>query len=123
MKKLIMLEEAAQFAASVILLWLQPVSVPFWLWFILFFSPDIFMLGYLAGPRVGALTYNFGHHKAVAIAVAVAGYFFTIPWLLIAGVLLFGHSSFDRMMGYGLKLNTGFNDTHLGETGKKKQPL
>jgi hypothetical protein len=26
----------------------------------------------------------------------------------------------DRMMGYGLKYETGFKDTHLGKIGKKQ---
>ena len=28
--------------------------------------------------------------------------------------MLFFHSAFDRVMGYGLKYATGFRDTHLG---------
>ncbi len=34
--------------------------------------------------------------------------------------LLFAHSSFDRMLGYGLKYNDSFNHTSLGWTGKKE---
>lgn len=32
-----------------------------WLFLILLLAPDLFMLGYLAGPRAGAALYNFGH--------------------------------------------------------------
>ena len=39
--------------------------------------------------------------------------------LFIAGIILFGHSSMDRMFGYGLKLKEGFKYTHLGMIGKK----
>ncbi|MEO6611453.1 MAG: DUF4260 family protein [Chitinophagaceae bacterium] len=30
-----------------------------------------------------------------------------------------GHSSMDRMFGYGLKTNEGFKYTHLGMIGKE----
>jgi hypothetical protein len=39
-------------------------------------------------------------------------------WLQISGIILFGHSSMDRSLGYGLKLNEGFKYTHLGMIGK-----
>ena len=32
--------------------------------------------------------------------------------------LLFGHSSFDRVMGYGLKHEDAFQNTHLGRIGR-----
>ena len=31
---------------------------------------------------------------------------------------LFGHSSFDRVMGYGLKHEDSFQNTHLGGIGR-----
>jgi hypothetical protein len=37
--------------------------------------------------------------------------------VLVGTVLLF-HSAFDRLLGYGLKHRTGFQDTHLGRVGK-----
>jgi hypothetical protein len=41
------------------------------------------------------------------------------PELETAGIILFGHSSMDRIFGYGLKLNEGFKFTHLGLVGNK----
>jgi hypothetical protein len=38
---------------------------------------------------------------------------------LIAGIVLFGHSAFDRILGYGLKYPDSFNNTHLGRIGKE----
>jgi len=40
-------------------------------------------------------------------------------WMQVIGIILFGHSSMDRMFGYGLKLGQGFKYTHLGIIGKK----
>ncbi|HVF95685.1 MAG TPA: DUF4260 domain-containing protein, partial [Flavisolibacter sp.] len=81
---------------------------------ILFFAPDISMLGYLLNARTGAALYNLFHHKGIAVVIAAAGFWFKIEALIALGTLLFAHASFDRIMGYGLKYETGFKDTHLG---------
>lgn len=36
------------------------------------------------------------------------------PWITALGFLWLAHAGFDRMLGYGLKLRTGFQDTHPG---------
>lgn len=83
-----------------------------------FLLPDLSMLGYLAGPHVGAVSYNLLHYKAVAIAIGVAGWLLGQPVVLLAGTVLLFHSALDRLLGYGLKYATGFQDTHLGRVGK-----
>lgn len=79
---------------------------------LLFFSPDVGFVGYLAGPRAGAVSYNAAHSyigPLTLAAAALAGG--TSPWL----ALIWGaHIGFDRALGYGLKYPTGFFDTHLG---------
>jgi hypothetical protein len=76
------------------------------------------MLGYLVNARIGAILYNLIHHKALAIALSIAGYFFGVHELTLAGVVLFAHSSMDRVFGYGLKYADDFKHTHLGWIGK-----
>lgn len=115
MKTLIKFEEAAQFALSIVLFSQLPFA--WWLFPALFLLPDLSMLGYLISAKVGAFTYNLVHHKALGIALGVAGLFLGNNELMLAGILLFGHSSLDRAMGYGLKYDKGFNYTHLGEIG------
>ena len=89
-------------------------------WFaLLFFAPDLSMLGYLANPRVGAWTYNLIHHQGVAVALYVLGYLLALPALMFAGTILLGHSSLDRVLGYGLKHEDAFQNTHLGKIGKE----
>jgi len=94
-----------------------------WSWFfILFFAPDLMMLGYLAGPRLGALAYNLGHTYALAVVVLGTGLVSEIigrPRLALLGVSLIwcAHIGFDRMLGYGLKSPEGFKLTHLGRLG------
>ena len=90
-----------------------------WWWFlVLFFLPDIGMLGYALGNRAGAFFYNLFHHKGLAILIYLAGFSFLNEILQLLGVILFSHASFDRLLGYGLKYEKGFKFTHLGEIGK-----
>lgn len=117
MKNIIKLEEMAMLVISIFVL-LQ-FNVPWWVYLILFLGPDISMLGYLAGKGIGAFCYNLVHHKGIALGIVVAGYAIDHTNLLLAGVILFGHSSMDRMFGYGLKYTRGFKFTHLGGIGKE----
>jgi hypothetical protein len=77
------------------------------------------MLAYLANPRIGAYCYNLFHHRAIAIALVAVGLFTHHDIIIAIGILLFAHSSFDRMMGYGLKYTDDFKHTNLGWIGKK----
>jgi hypothetical protein len=106
-------EEVAFSAVSIYFLVQHSLGLSPWLWVLLFFAPDLSALGYLAGTRVGAFTYNLVHHKGVALALAAAGYFTHTEVLLSTGLLLFAHSSFDRMLGMGLKYEDDFKHTHL----------
>ncbi len=117
MKNILKLEEAAMVLLCVYALSLLHVS--WWVYLLILIAPDISFLGYIAGNKVGAVCYNFFHHKGVAIAIFLAGFIMKDEWLQITGIVLFGHSSMDRMLGYGLKLSQGFKYTHLGMIGKK----
>jgi hypothetical protein len=119
MKTIIKLEEAAMTAVAIYFLHLYSLGLPLWMWALLFFAPDISMLGYLINNSIGAIAYNLFHHKGVALLLAVAGYFFATDIVLATGILLFAHASFDRIWGYGLKYQTGFKNTHLGSLEKR----
>lgn len=104
------------FALGIYLFSLLPYQ---WWWFwLLILAPDIGMLGYLAGNKWGAFTYNLCHHKGVAIAIYLIGMYLAQPVMQLTGVILFSHSALDRILGYGLKYEKGFKHTHLGEIGK-----
>lgn len=119
MKTTLRLEELAFFLFSVYLFSLLPF--PWWYFPLLFLVPDVSMLGYLAGPRVGAILYNLVHHRGLALLYYVLGVMLAIPGLALAGVIVFAHSSLDRVFGYGLKLADSFNNTHLGMIGRDAQ--
>lgn len=120
MKTILRLEEALQLLLAIYLV--NQLPYPGWLYWALFLSPDIGMLGYIANPKTGAFLYNLFHHKGLAVALSLAGLYFNIPELVFTGLLLFGHSAFDRMLGYGLKYNDNFRNTHLGWIGKTQEP-
>jgi Domain of unknown function (DUF4260) len=118
MKNIIKLEEAAMFVICVYALYI--LNAEWWWYLLIIFGPDVSMIGYALGSHVGAGTYNLFHHKGFAVFIFFIGmYTDTALWEII-GVILFGHSSMDRMFGYGLKLNRGFKYTHLGVIGGKK---
>ncbi len=87
-----------------------------WLFAAFFLAPDLSMLGYLAGPRVGAACYNLVHTYLAPGALALIGAI--DPSVLPAAVIWFAHLGFDRFLGYGLKYPTTFGDTHLGMNGR-----
>ena len=108
---LLRFEGAAAFAAALALYGYAGFS---WLIFALcFFTPDLSMLGYLAGPRIGAAVYNLLHTYTLAGALVFAGFSGGLPLVTAAGLILIGHIGFDRTLGFGLKYSSGFGDTHL----------
>jgi hypothetical protein len=117
MKDLIRFEEALMLLLAAYLK--TNLSYDWWLYWALFLAPDIGMIGYLVNTRVGAFTYNLFHHKGVAVILFLTGVYFSNEVLQFTGLLLFGHSSFDRMLGYGLKYPDSFKNTHLGLIGKR----
>jgi len=117
MKNILKLEEAAMFTLCIYAL--NVFHVSWWVYLLILIAPDISFIGYAAGNKVGAVCYNLFHHKGIATAIFMAGFILKDEWLQIIGIVLFGHSSMDRMFGYGLKLNEGFKYTHLGVIGRK----
>lgn len=121
MKQVLKLEEAAQLAGAIIGLYFLPFHFSWYVWVGLFLLPDISMIGYLWGIKVGAITYNMFHHKAVGILTLLIGLYTNDQTICLVGIVLFAHSAFDRMMGYGLKMSNSFQHTHLGMIGKQKK--
>jgi hypothetical protein len=114
----IKIEEAAITATLIYFLSKYSLGLPIWLWVPLFFGPDLSMLGYLINSRVGAVTYNLFHHRAIAMALLATGLLMHIDIIITGGLLLAAHSSFDRMLGYGLKFPDDFKHTSSGWIGK-----
>lgn len=85
----------------------------------LFLAPDLAMFGYVRSVAAGTLSYNLAHTYVGPALLALAGLALG-PMAFGLAAIWAGHIGFDRMLGYGLKLGGGFNQTHLGPTGKAK---
>lgn len=83
-----------------------------------FFAPDLAFLGYLAGPRVGAIAYNTTHAHLAYAAIGGLAFLLASPTLGAIALIGVGHVGFDRMLGYGLKYGSAFGHTHLGALGR-----
>ncbi len=85
-----------------------------WLMFaLLFLAPDLAMLGYLAGRRVGAAAYNAAHSYLIPVCLGAIAVTLSPPHLLGMALIWIAHIGFDRVLGFGLKYDSAFADTHL----------
>jgi hypothetical protein len=84
-----------------------------WLLVALVLVPDLSMIGYLAGPAIGAAAYDAAHTYVVPIALAAIGVIANAEVAVQLGLIWLAHIGVDRGIGYGLKYPSGFKDTHL----------
>lgn len=87
-----------------------------WVFALLLFAPDLFMLGYLKDPRLGALIYNIGHTYLAPAVLASIGWATQWPLLDPLALIWCAHIGMDRLLGFGLKYPTSFSDSHLSVT-------
>ncbi len=90
-----------------------------WLLFVLLLLlPDLAMIAYVAGPRVGAAAYNAVHTyvaPGILAALALVG---VAPRAWPVCLIWVAHIGMDRALGYGLKFPSAFRETHLGPIGR-----
>lgn len=108
------LDGGVLFVASIILFALT--NQAWWVYPVLLFIPDVFMIGYVRNNAVGAFFYNAGHSYFLPSLTVLFGWHH--PAVLAVGLIWLGHVGFDRLMGYGLKHDSGFKSTHLGSLEK-----
>lgn len=85
---------------------------------LLLLIPDLSMLGYLAGARTGAAAYNVVHNYVLPIILLIGAWILEQHLMLLCALIWIVHIGMDRMLGYGLKLVSGFRHTHLGTIGR-----
>jgi hypothetical protein len=92
-----------------------------WWWFAaLLLMPDVSAAGYLAGPSIGAVTYNLGH-TLIGPGLLFGWYMLGGPPLVLAVAWVWmAHIGMDRLFGYGLKYPDAFTHTHLGTIGRSR---
>ncbi len=119
MNKALKLEELSIFAVCIFLF--SKLNFAWWWFPVLLFLPDIGMLGYIFNSKTGAFTYNLFHYRFVASLVAIFAITYDNEYWKLAAIILFAHISLDRALGYGLKYNNSFHNTHLGLIGKNNK--
>jgi hypothetical protein len=118
---LLRLEGLAVAAVSAVLY--ARIGASWWLFAALWLTPDLSMLGYLAGSCWGARSYNAVHSFVLPCVLALSALLLGAPALLPFALIWLNHIGVDRLMGYGLKYSDGFGFTHLGRLGKRKATL
>ncbi len=117
MKQTLRYEELGMFCLSILLF--NMLGYSWSLFLLLILTPDISMLGYLINSKIGAAAYNVFHHKGIAVLLYLIGTLTFNYIFILAGIIIFGHSSLDRFLGFGLKYSDNFKHTHLGVIGEK----
>ncbi len=108
---LLRVEGGVLLGISALLYWVNGGS---WILFaLLILAPDVSMLGYLLGAKVGAAAYNVFHTYALPASLAAFGVLAGSPLAVSVALVWFAHIGMDRLVGYGLKYTSGFKDTHL----------
>lgn len=101
-------------------LWLYfALDGPLWLLVVLALAPDLSMVGYLRGPRVGSLVYNVIHTYTLPFVLGAVGYWTGVRVAILAAAVWAAHIGVDRLFGFGLKFDSGFSDTHLSSPGSR----
>jgi hypothetical protein len=120
-RNLLRLEGAALMAAA---LFLYGRGDGGWGFFaLLFLAPDLSMIFYVAGPRMGAIAYNCAHVTFVPLLLGAAGLAFGPPLLTRLALIHLAHIGVDRALGFGLKHPIAFADTHLGRVGAARRAI
>jgi hypothetical protein len=101
-------------AAALSAVFYARTGASWWLFAALWLTPDLSMLGYLGGARLGARIYNSIHSYVTPATLAVTALLLHSPALLPFALIWINHIAVDRLLGYGLKYPAGFKWTHLG---------
>jgi hypothetical protein len=120
MTTLLRLEHAAMALAALVAYQFSGGS--WWLFAALILVPDISMAGYLVNPKAGAWCYNAVHSWIAPVMLWLVALASGSPLLTQFAIILVAHIAIDRTLGYGLKRESGFHDTHLGAIGQARRP-
>lgn len=111
MKHILQAEGAAVLALSIYLY--AQTGGSWWFFAALILVPDVAMIGYLFGLKLGAICYNIAHNYALPTLLAAISIFTNDHLMTHIAIIWFAHIGMDRAVGYGLKYETGFKDNHL----------
>jgi hypothetical protein len=108
---LLRLEGLAVAAAAVTLYFHEDFG---WILFVaLILAPDLTFAAYAFGPKLGAIAYDAMHTEIFPVALGALGVLAGSSGATKVALIWLAHIGTDRLLGYGLKYPTAFNDTHL----------
>ena len=110
-RTLLRIEGAMVFAGC--LYFYTRIDLEWWIFLALLLLPDISMLGYASSKKAGAYSYNFFHTYLVPGALLVIGNVMKDELTMGIGLIWLAHIGMDRAIGYGLKYETSFKETHI----------
>ena len=93
---------------------------PWWLVPLTVLVPDLLMVGYFGGTRIGARVYNLAHSTSLPAAMVGIGWWQSQPLVVALALIWLAHIGVDRLVGYGLKYDDHFQHTHLGRLGRSE---
>lgn len=116
-RTLLRLEGVAVLIASVFAYGVLGTS--WWEFALLVLVPDLALVAYAGGPRIGAMFYNALHTYSGPVAVGALAFAQVIPERAGPMCLIWvAHIAMDRALGLGLKFPSAFQSTHLGRIGR-----
>lgn len=80
---------------------------------LLFLVPDLSALGYLAGRRIGAISYDIVHFEGLPLVLGTVALLADWSVGIQVALIWLAHIGIDRAIGYGLKYETDFKHTHI----------
>jgi uncharacterized protein DUF4260 len=116
----ILLRIEGAFDLALSLIFFEAIQGNWLLFILLLLAPDLAMLGYLRGARLGTVCYNLVHTLVGPLLIVAYAYLTKSLWLLPYALIWTAHIGLDRMLGFGLKYPTRFGDTHLGRMTDEK---
>ena len=116
----ILLRIEGAFDLALSLIFFEAIQGNWLLFILLLLVPDLAMLGYLGGARMGTVCYNLAQTLAGPFLIVAYAYLMKSLWLLPYALIWTAHIGLDRMLGFGLKYPTRFGDTHLGRMTDEK---
>ncbi len=79
-----------------------------------FFLPDLSILLYFKGPRIGGIIYNIAHFLLLPLLIGLFAVVRDDPMALQAAHIWTSHIAYDRANGWGLKYEDSFCNTDMG---------
>ncbi|HTV32178.1 MAG TPA: DUF4260 domain-containing protein [Methylocella sp.] len=112
-----LLQAEGLFVAAASILAFSRSGASWWFFAALILAPDLSILFYLFGARLGAFAYNTVHVYLGPLLLLGHATLSGSPTALAIALIWSAHIGIDRALGFGLKYRDGFRSTHLGRIG------